>query len=99
MESIKDKRLRLWKARQEAEGHDVSGVTTLEQAEHFFDKKAELPEVPVIPEVPEVLEIPEIPEIPEVTEEPAAEEVPEVPAEEEVPAAPKKTRKKKAKEV
>ena len=92
MESIKDKRLRLWKARQEAEGHDVSGVTTLEQAEHFFDKKEEpqLPEVPVIPEVPEVPEIPEIPEIPEVTEEPAAEEV---------PAAPKKTRKKKAKEV
>lgn len=41
MESIKDKRLRLWKARQEAEGHDVSGVTTLEEAEHFFDKKDE----------------------------------------------------------
>ena len=84
MESIKDKRLRLWKARQEAEGHDVSGVTTLEQAEHFFDKKAELPEVPVIPEEPVIPEVPEIPEIPEVTEE---------------PAEPKKTRKKKAKEV
>lgn len=38
-EDQKAKRLRLWKARQEAEGHDVSGVTTLEQAEHFFDKK------------------------------------------------------------
>lgn len=49
MESIKDKRLRLWKARQEAEGHDVSGVTTLEEAEHFFDKK----EAPKLPEVPE----------------------------------------------
>lgn len=67
MESIKEKRLRLWKARQEAEGHDVSGVTTLEQAEHFFDKK----------EAPKLPEVPEIPEIPEVTEEPA--EVPEKP--------------------
>ena len=100
MESIKDKRLRLWKARQEAEGHDVSGVTTLEQAEHFFDKKEELPEavaIPEIPEIPEVPEVPEIPEIPEIPEEePAAEEVP---AAEEEPAEPKKTRKKKAKEV
>ena len=52
MESQKEKRLRLWKARQEAEGHDVSGVTTLEQAEHFFDKKEE-PEEPEAPEVPE----------------------------------------------
>lgn len=66
MESIKDKRLRLWKARQEAEGHDVSGVTTLEEAEHFFDKK-------------EAPKLPEVPEIPEVTEEPAASEVPEKP--------------------
>ena len=39
MESKKEKRLRLWKARQEAEGHDVSGVTTLEEAEHFFEKE------------------------------------------------------------
>ena len=39
METQKEKRLRLWKARQEAEGHDVSGVTNLEQAAHFFDKK------------------------------------------------------------
>lgn len=67
MESIKEKRLRLWKARQEAEGHDVSGVTTLEEAAHFFDKK----------EAPKLPEVPEIPEIPEVTEEPA--EVPEKP--------------------
>lgn len=72
MENIKEKRLRLWKARQAAEGHDVSGVTTLEQAEHFYDKK----EAPKPPEVPE---IPEIPEIPEVPEEPAASEVPEKP--------------------
>lgn len=49
MESQKEKRLRLWKARQEAEGHDVSGVTTLEEAAHFFDKK----EAPKLPEVPE----------------------------------------------
>lgn len=69
MENIKEKRLRLWKARQEAEGHDVSGVTTLEQAAHFFDKKeetqpAEAPEVPEIPEVPEEPEAPEAPEKP-----------------------------------
>lgn len=31
--------LKLWKMRQEAEGIDVSGVNTLEEAEHFFDKK------------------------------------------------------------
>ena len=84
MESQKDKRLRLWKARQEAEGYDVSGVTTLEQAEHFFDKK----EAPQLPEVPEIPEIPEIPEVPEVTEE-----LPEV------PEKPKKRASKKAKEV
>lgn len=55
METRKEKQLRLWKARQEAEGHDVSGVTTLEEAKHFFDKKEEsvLPEAPVVPEVPE----------------------------------------------
>lgn len=47
-EDQKAKRLRLWKARQEAEGYDVSGVTTLEQAEHFFDKKED-PEVPEKP--------------------------------------------------
>lgn len=39
MENIRDRRLRLWKARQEAEGHDVSKVKTLEDAERFFDKK------------------------------------------------------------
>lgn len=75
MESQKDKRLRLWKARQEAEGHDVSGVTTLEQAEHFSDKK----EAPQPPEVPEIPEIPEVQEVPEVTEEPVVSEVPEKP--------------------
>ena len=43
METIRERRLRLWKARQTAEGHDVSGVKTLEEAEHFFDKKAQTP--------------------------------------------------------
>lgn len=38
-ESRKDYLLKLWKIRQEAEGYDVSRVTTLEEAEHFFDKK------------------------------------------------------------
>ena len=63
MESQKDKLLRLWKARQEAEGHDVSGVTTLKEAEHFFDKKedAKPAELPEAPEVPEVEEEPEQP--------------------------------------
>lgn len=46
MESRKEKLLRLWKARQEADGHDVSGVTTLEQAEHFYDKKSEAQKKP-----------------------------------------------------
>lgn len=46
MRDKKRKRLKLWKARQEAEGHDVSGVTTLEEAAHFFDKK----DTPVTPE-------------------------------------------------
>lgn len=90
MESHKDKLLRLWKARQAAEGHDVSGVTTLEEANHFFDKKED-------PELLEVPEIPEIPEVTEVTEEPA--EVPEIPEVTEEPVEPKKPRKKKAKEV
>lgn len=40
-ESIKARRLRNWKARQIAEGYDVSKVNTLEEAEHFFDKKVE----------------------------------------------------------
>ena len=43
MENIKDRRLRLWKARQTAEGHDVSGVKTLEEAERFFEKKEQTP--------------------------------------------------------
>lgn len=37
--NIKERRLRLWKARQEAEGYDVSKVHTLEDAEKYFDKK------------------------------------------------------------
>ena len=51
METQKEKRLRLWKARQEAEGFDVSGVTTLEQAAHFFDKK-DTPDTPEVQEEP-----------------------------------------------
>lgn len=35
-----DRLLRQWKIRQEAEGHDVSEVKTLEDAENFFKKKA-----------------------------------------------------------
>lgn len=50
-ESVKERKLRLWKTRQEAEGHDVSGVTTLEQAEHFFDKKPKA-EAPAQPKAP-----------------------------------------------
>ena len=38
-EPRESKLLRLWKIRQEKEGYDVSGVTTLEEAKHFFDKK------------------------------------------------------------
>ena len=38
-EPRKEKLLRLWKIRQEAEGYDVSNVKTLEEAEHFFDKE------------------------------------------------------------
>lgn len=65
MESHKDKLLRLWKARQTAEGHDVSGVNTLEEAKHFFDKKEAPAEVPEIPEIPEVPEAPaEVPDKP-----------------------------------
>lgn len=37
-ENKKARRLRLWKIRQAIEGHDVSKVNTLEEAEHFFDK-------------------------------------------------------------
>lgn len=33
--NIKDRRLRLWKIRQEAKGYDVSKVRTLEEAEAF----------------------------------------------------------------
>ena len=38
MERRTEKLLRLWKSRQTAEGHDVSGVKTLEEAERFFSK-------------------------------------------------------------
>ena len=51
-EDQKAKRLRLWKTRQEADGYDVSGVTTLEQAEHFFDKKDTPAEAPEAQEEP-----------------------------------------------
>lgn len=33
--------LKLWKIRQIQEGHDVSNVHTLEEAEHFFDKEVD----------------------------------------------------------
>jgi len=36
--SIKERRLKLWKMRQENEGYDVSKVKTLEDAEKFFEK-------------------------------------------------------------
>ena len=39
MESRTEKLLRLWKSRQTADGHDVSGVKTLDEAEHFFEKE------------------------------------------------------------
>lgn len=38
-ESVKERRLRLWKIRQEQEGYDVSKVKSLEDAENFFKKK------------------------------------------------------------
>jgi|GEM_PF-3090473 len=38
-ESMKAKQLRLWKIRQIEKGHDVSNVSTLKEAEHFFDKQ------------------------------------------------------------
>lgn len=37
--NIKDRRLRLWKIRQEAKGYDVSKVRTLEDAERFNQLK------------------------------------------------------------
>lgn len=68
MKEKKERLLRLWKIRQEQEGYDVSGVKTLEEAEHFFDKKTtkkctskkttKKVEEPIIEEV----EIPEIAE-------------------------------------
>lgn len=35
-EPRKEKLLRLWKIRQEAEGYDVSNVHTIEEAEHYY---------------------------------------------------------------
>lgn len=69
MKEKKERLLRLWKIRQEQEGYDVSGIKTLEEAEHFFDKKTtkkgaskkttKKVEEPVVEEV----------EIPAITEE------------------------------
>ena len=84
MMTQKEKRLKLWKARQAAEGYDVSGVTTLEQAEHFFDKKE--PEAPKDPAPAEETESGE-------SEEPA------VPEEPEKPKKPRAKAQKKDKEV
>lgn len=45
--SVTERRLRAWKIRQEAEGYDVSGVNTLEDAEKFFDNlKKKAPKAP-----------------------------------------------------
>ena len=85
MMTQREKRLKLWKARQTAEGYDVSGVTTLEQAEHFFDKKEE-PAAPAVPAPAEETESGE-------SEEPA------VPEEPEKPKKPKAKAQKKDKEV
>ena len=60
MKEKEERLLRLWKIRQEQEGVDVSGVRTLEEAKHFYDKKpTKKVEEPVVEEV----------EIPEITEE------------------------------
>ena len=37
--NIKERRLKLWKMRQEEKGYDVSDVHTLEEAEQYFDKQ------------------------------------------------------------
>ena len=83
METIRERRLRLWKARQEAEGYDVSKVKTLEEAEHFFDRKRKKKEIPssdtadAVPPSPQgegfAAEAPEM-----------SAEAPEMPAEEEI---------------
>ena len=69
MKEKEERLLRLWKIRQEQEGVDVSGVRTLEEAKHFYDKKptkkatskkpTKKVEEPVVEEV----------EIPKITEE------------------------------
>ena len=71
MESRNEKLLRLWKARQEADGVDVSAVKTLEEAEHFYDKRPEegtaaAPAESEDNEVPNAPEVPDAPEVPEV---------------------------------
>lgn len=91
MTTQQEKRLKLWKARQAAEGHDVSGVMTLEQAEHFFDKK-ECAAVDDAVQDEVIEEIGEIEEIEDVT-------VPEEPAAPAEPKKPKNTKGKKSKEV
>ena len=44
MSKREDKLLKLWKARQEADGKDVSKVKTLKEAEIFYKKKGKKPE-------------------------------------------------------
>lgn len=50
--TVKERQLRAWKIRQEAEGYDVSGVKTLEDAENYFknpkkkNAKAKAPKAP-----------------------------------------------------
>lgn len=81
MKEKEERLLRLWKIRQEQEGVDVSGVKTLEEAKHFYDKKStkkvefavteEDSNVRVKPVIDgEIIDTPvEEVEIPEITEE------------------------------
>lgn len=57
-ESINERRLRLWKARQEAKGYDVSNVRTLQEAERYFDNpiKKEVKEVDPSKETKEIVD-------------------------------------------
>lgn len=96
MESHKEKLLRLWKARQTADGYDVSGVTTLEEAKHFFDKKEEEPEEQEANGISDQMEQEAENEEPEepVIEEPVIDETLAEPPKEKKPK-----KRKKAKEV
>lgn len=48
--SMEERRLKLWKVRQEAKGYDVSNVKTLKEAEDFFKQtSAEKPETEKAP--------------------------------------------------